>query len=228
MSQLSQEAAVRKTAPPTAQAPHATGYCRYCGKVFRKQRSFQIYCSVDCLNKAEPMPERVEEPVPAEEKPKENPEAVPVLQPNAANMRYLRMQGYSNKMIAERCGCSQSAVRVRIGNEPAFVTAATKRLAGEIRAAENRMVEENRKVFESIENYRSSSDEIAKLYADVEALTLRLDELKKNNKQMEDILSGAGVLEEVGAVRCPRCGCFTQKLVDPSKWCPACVKARAV
>lgn len=52
-----------------------------------------------------------------------------------AAMAQLRKSGHSDKEVAHRCGVCSATVVKRIGHQPAEITAANKKLAGQVRSA---------------------------------------------------------------------------------------------
>lgn len=56
-----------------------------------------------------------------------------------AAMNKLRDQGHSTEEVAHRCGVSVTTVNRRIGNQPAEITAANKKLAGKVRSAKTKI-----------------------------------------------------------------------------------------
>lgn len=54
-------------------------------------------------------------------------------------MTKLRMEGYSNEQISEKCGVSRITVERRIGNQPTMITAANRKLAATVRSTQAKM-----------------------------------------------------------------------------------------
>ena len=97
-----------------------------------------------------------------------------------AAMLKLRSEGHSNPEIAHSCGVSIPTVNKRIGDQPAEITAANKKLAGKVRSAKNQ-IKKNYQSQQLISAYNSK----------VEALNAELAKVKQMASEIESMQKSA-------------------------------------
>lgn len=91
-------------------------------------------------------------------------------------MLKLRNLGYSNSEVAHRCGVSLTTVNRRIGDQPAEITAANKKLAGKVRSAKSQIKK----------NYQSQ--QLVSAYnAKIEALNAEMAKIKQMTSEIESM-----------------------------------------
>jgi len=91
-------------------------------------------------------------------------------------MLKLRNLGYSNSEVAHRCGVSLTTVNRRIGDQPAEITAANKKVAGKVRSAKSQIKK----------NYQSQ--QLVSAYnAKIEALNAEMAKVKQMASEIESM-----------------------------------------
>ena len=95
-----------------------------------------------------------------------------------AAMNKLRSEGHSNAEIAHRCGVDLKTVQLRIGLQPAKITAANRKLAGKVRSAKAQI----KKAYAQQQAVAQYNELAAQLNAQLEAAQKMVSQLSSMQK----------------------------------------------